>query len=142
MNVELRSDEAVLMKQALQEIRARRARLARHEATSADPIAVVGMACRFPQADTPEQYWDLLVGGVDAVGTIPLDRGDLASFYDPDPNAPGKMYTNSGPLLKNFDQFGPSFFGISPREAQFMDPQQRLLLEVSWEALENAGLAP
>src|ERR1700674_247252 len=114
MTVDMRGDDTALMKQALREIRELRALLARRDSARAEPIAVVGMACRFPQAETPEQYWDLLLRGVDTVGDMPPERGDLASFYDPDPNAPGKMYTNSGAFLKDFDQFSPEFFGISP----------------------------
>ncbi len=107
-----------------------------------EPIAVIGMACRFPGAANPEEFWEFLARGGDAVGEIPKERWDVAALYDPDPNVPGKMYTKSGAFLPDFDLFSPAFFGISPREAQFMDPQQRLLLEVSWEALENASVVP
>src|ERR1700674_2828224 len=107
-----------------------------------DPIAVIGMACRFPGGANPDEFWEFLARGGNAVSEIPQDRWDVAGLYDPDPNVPGKMYTKSGAFLPDFDHFSPAFFGISPREAQFMDPQQRLLLEVSWEALENAGIVP
>ena len=101
------------------------------------------MACRFPGgANDLDAYWQLLREGVDAITTIPPERWDVDSYYDPDPETPGKMYTRSGAFLRNVDQFDPQFFGISPREAVDLDPQQRLLLEVSWEALENAGQAP
>jgi acyl transferase domain-containing protein/acyl-CoA synthetase (AMP-forming)/AMP-acid ligase II/acyl carrier protein/SAM-dependent methyltransferase len=109
---------------------------------SSEPIAIVGMACRFPGANNPEEYWDLLHNGVDAISEVPGERWDLEKLYDAKPAAPGKMNTRWGGFLKNVDQFAADFFEISPREAMQMDPQQRLLLEVAWEALENAGLPP
>lgn len=108
----------------------------------AEPIAIVGIGCRLPQADTPEAFWELLRNGVDAVTDIPAARWDLQRYYDADPNAAGKLYVRGGAFLREIDQFDPSFFGIAPREAVSLDPQQRLLLEVSWEALEHAGIAP
>jgi acyl transferase domain-containing protein len=111
---------------------------ARHE-----PIAIVGIGCRFPGGvDTPEKYWQLLRDGVDAVGEVPRDRWDIDALYDPDPDAPGKMSTRWGGFLGPVDGFDAHFFGISPREAHRMDPQQRLLLEVAWRALEHAGISP
>jgi amino acid adenylation domain-containing protein len=108
-----------------------------------EPIAIIGMGCRFPGgADTPQAYWRLLRDGVDAITPIPDERWDVEAYYDADPDAPGKMYTRYGGFLDAVDQFDPLFFGISPREAQELDPQQRLLLEVGWEALENAGQDP
>ncbi len=110
-----------------------------------EPIALIGMGCRFPGgANSPEAFWKLLRGGVDAVGPIPESRWDVAKFYDPDRNAPGKMYVREGGFLRDeeFTGFDCGFFGIAPREAASLDPQQRLLLEVSWEALENAGQGP
>jgi acyl transferase domain-containing protein len=108
-----------------------------------EPIAIIGMGCRFPgNANDPEAFWQLLHHGVDAITEIPPQRWDINSYYDPDPNTVGKMYVRHAGLLQQVDQFDPQFFGISPREALSMDPQQRLLLEVSWEALENAGVAP
>ena len=108
-----------------------------------EPIAVIGIGCRFPGgADDPENFWRLLSDGVDAITEVPPDRWDLARYYDPDPDAPGKMNTRHGGFLAGVDRFDPHFFNISPREALSMDPQQRLLLEVSWEALEHAAQSP
>lgn len=107
-----------------------------------EPIAIIGIGCRFPGANNPEAFWQLLHNGVDAIAQVPKDRWDIDSFYNPEPGIPGKMNTRWGGFLDQVDQFEPSFFGISPREVERMDPQQRLVLEVAWEALENAGLAP
>src|SRR5260370_5034442 len=110
---------------------------------NAEPIAIVGIGCRFPGgANSPAAFWDLLRAGVDAVREVPADRWDIDAFYSPDPDAPGKMTSRYGAFLDRVDQFDPEFFGIAPREARRMDPQQRLLLEVAWEALEHASLPP
>ncbi|WP_341737261.1 SDR family NAD(P)-dependent oxidoreductase [Microcoleus sp. CAWBG640] len=109
-----------------------------------EPIAIVGMGCRFPgNADTPEAFWELLRNGVNAVTDIPSSRWDLERYYDPTP-APGKFYVRSAAFLdtNEIEQFDAEFFRMASREAANLDPQQRLLLEVSWEALENAGIAP
>jgi myxalamid-type polyketide synthase MxaB len=105
-------------------------------------VAIVGMACRFPGGASPDEFWDFLARGGDAVREIPAERWEIDAYYDPDPDAKGKMYTRCGAFIPDFDHFNAAFFGISPREAQFMDPQQRQLLEVHWEALENAGIVP
>jgi acyl transferase domain-containing protein/acyl carrier protein len=107
-----------------------------------DPIAIVAVACRFPGSSDPDDYWELLSGGVDAIREIPDDRFDVDEFYDPDPEAPGKIYSRCGGYLDGIDGFDPEFFGISPREAVGMDPQQRLMLEIAWEGLERAGYSP
>ena len=107
--------------------------------TANEPIAVIGLGCRFPGADGPDAFWRLLRDGVDAVGEVPAGRWDADAFYEAD-GGPGKMTTRWGGFLDEVDRFDPHFFGISPREAARMDPQQRLLLEVAWEALEYAGL--
>jgi 8-amino-7-oxononanoate synthase len=107
-----------------------------------EPIAIVGIGCRFPGATNPEAFWKLLQDGVDAIQEVPRSRWDVYQFYDLDLSQPGKANTRWGGFLEQLDQFDPQFFGIAPREAISMDPQQRLLLEVAWEALEDAGQIP
>ena len=136
-------DYAMLFKRSLAAIDELETRLATTQRQQREPIAIVGMACRFPgNANTPQAFWKLLQDGVDAVTEIPPERWDADLYFDPDPNAVGKTYSRSGAFVGSVDRFDAAFFGISPREAISLDPQQRLLLEVTWEALENAGIAP
>jgi amino acid adenylation domain-containing protein len=136
-------DHRTQLARSLAAIKALRSRVEDLERSRREPIAIVGLGCRFPgAADDPESYWRLLRDGVDAVGPVPADRWDAAAFYDPDPDAPGKAYVREGGFLAEVAGFDAELFGISPREAAAMDPQQRLLLEVAWEALEHAGQAP
>ncbi|HEX4914099.1 MAG TPA: type I polyketide synthase, partial [Vicinamibacterales bacterium] len=130
------------VKRALLAVEQMQAKLDAADRQRTEPIAIVGIGCRFPGARGPAAFWDLLAGGGDAVREVPGDRWDLERYFDPDPAAPGKMYTRRAGFIDGVDQFDPQFFGIAPREAVGMDPQQRLLLEVCWEALEHAGQAP
>ncbi|MDQ3761957.1 MAG: SDR family NAD(P)-dependent oxidoreductase [Actinomycetota bacterium] len=115
---------------------------AQHLASGVGPIAIIGIGCRFPGADDPERFWQLLCDGIDAVHEVPTDRWDADTFYDPNLSVPGKMNTRWGGFLDDVDSFDADFFGISAREAARMDPQQRIVLEVAWEALHDAGVAP
>jgi myxalamid-type polyketide synthase MxaD len=118
----------------------KRAILAEYLQLTPEPVAIIGMGCRFPGgANNPQTFWQLLQAGADLVTEVPPGRWDVEAFYDPDPAEPGKMYTRWGAFVDQVDGFDAGFFGISPREAVRMDPQQRLLLEVAWEALEAAG---
>lgn len=117
------------------------ARVSQATAHSLD-IAVVGMACRYPDADDYRALWRNLMAGHDSVTEVPRTRWDLDACYQPGPPAPGKIYSRWGAYLTDIDRFDPLFFGISPGEADFMDPQQRLFLEESWRAIEDAGLDP
>jgi acyl transferase domain-containing protein len=107
-----------------------------------EAIAIVGMGCRFPKANSPEAFWQLLRNGKEAITEVPGSRWDINDFYNPDPNVPGTMSTRWGGFLDRIDGFDAGFFGMSPDEVEHTDPQQRLFLEVAWEALENAGIVP
>ncbi len=132
--------KAVLLK-AVQAIDSLQSRLDALERDRNESIAIVGLSCRFPGSQDPAAFWRVLSEGVDAVKEVPEGRWDKNAYYDPDPSAPGKMHALFGGFLDQVDLFDAGFFGISGREAETMDPQQRLLLEVTWEALENAGIA-
>ena len=129
------------IKRALFEVREMRTKLERLEQARQEPIAVVGLGCRFPSASGPDAYWQLLRDGVDAISEVPASRWNIDEYYDPDPDAPGRMYVRHGGFIGDVAGFDARFFGITPREAETMDPQQRLLMEVTWEALEHAGIA-
>ena len=118
-------------------------KLDRLEKYQREPIAIVGLGCRFPGgASTPEAFWNLLQNGVDAITEVPPDRWNLDDYYDPDPETPGKMYTRYGGFIEQLQEFDAPFFEISARETISLDPQHRLLLEVAWEALEQGAQNP
>ena len=111
-----------------------------HRVYQNEPVAIIGIGCRFPGARGPAEFWNLLENAIDAIRPIPADRFDIDSVYDRTPGTAGKISVREGGFLEKIDEFDASFFGISPREALRLDPQQRLLLEVTWEALEDGGL--
>lgn len=139
----MKAEELTPLQKTIIALREARTKIEDLERQKSEPIAIVGMGCRFPGgANTPESFWELLRQGKDGITTVPPQRWDIDAYYDDDPDVPNKMYARYGGFIDDVDQFEPQFFGITPREAIAMDPQQRLLLEVSWEALENAGIAP
>ncbi len=139
-NISQTSQQNLLSQEVLQTLKEMRGRLEAVNKAKTEPIAIVGMACRFPGgANDPSTYWSLLHDGIDAITPVPPERWDVNAYYESDPEVSGKAYTREGGFINQVDRFDPLFFGISPREAVSLDPQHRLLLEVTWEALENSG---
>ncbi len=141
-NVPERIEQLPPLQRAVFALKELRSQLDALEKARTEPVAVVGIGCRFPGAAGPEAFWRLLCDGAHAVSEVPPERWDLREWYAAEPGTAGKMVTRWGGFLADLDQFDPLFFGIAPREAVSLDPQQRLLLEVAWEALEHAGIAP
>jgi acyl transferase domain-containing protein len=137
------ADRRDLLKKALQALDEMQAKVRVLERSRTEPIAIVGMGCRFPgNADSPAAYWQLLHDGVNAITEVPPGRWGRERYHAQDPELAGRLPAPGGGFLSDVESFDPGFFGISPREAVSMDPQQRLVLEVSWEALEDAGFNP
>jgi acyl transferase domain-containing protein len=141
--VPVNGQELSPVKRALLEIRQLRAQLAAVQRSTREPIAIIGAAVRLPGGVTDlETFWTLLNADDDGIEPIPFERWDADALFSPDADAAGKTTSRHGGFLTGIDQFDAAFFGISPREAESMDPQHRLLLELTWEALENAAIAP
>ncbi|MCL2929917.1 MAG: SDR family NAD(P)-dependent oxidoreductase [Trichodesmium sp. MAG_R01] len=136
-------DYKALIGNALLKIESLESQLKTVENKKKEPIAIIGMSCRFPGgANSPEAFWEILNQGVDTISQVPQDRWNLNDYYDPNPDAPGKIITPYGGFVSQVDSFDAHFFCIAPREVESLDPQQRVLLEVSWEAIERANIHP
>lgn len=137
-------DYKKLISAATSEIQKLKAQLKSFQQQQQEPIAIVGMGCRFPgNVKNPQMFWEMLRDGVDGVVEVSNERGwSMDAFYDPDPSVKGKINTRAMGMVSDVDLFDAEFFGIAPKEAERLDPQQRLLLEVTWEALEMGGIAP
>jgi acyl transferase domain-containing protein/NADPH:quinone reductase-like Zn-dependent oxidoreductase/NAD(P)-dependent dehydrogenase (short-subunit alcohol dehydrogenase family) len=137
------TDHTALLKQALRTIEQMKQKLEEARQRDRQPVAVIGIGCRFPGGvQDPESFWQLLKHGREAISEVPADRWNIDAYYDPDPSKVGKMVSRFGGFLTDIDRFDAAFFGIAPREAAMIDPQQRMLLETAWETLERAGIAP
>ncbi len=141
MDEKLRTYER-LIKQSYHKIEALEAEVNRLKQTQREPIAIIGMGCRLPGANSPEAFWQLLCDGVDAIREVPKNRWVVDAYIDENLDSADKISMRFGGFVEQLEKFDAQFFGISPREAVSLDPQQRLLLEVSWEALENAAVIP
>jgi hypothetical protein len=127
---------------ALRAIRDLRGKLDAVERRQNEPVAIVGIGCRFPGADDAASFWQLLLSGADPLGDVPADRWDIDALYSPDPQARGKTLSRQGGYIRDLDKFDAAFFGISPREAPFIDPRQRLVLTAAWHPAGSIGGKP
>ncbi len=137
-----RPDYATLLKDAYHELKRLRTEVEKTRLSNSEPLAIIGMGCRFPSANTPDEYWKLLINKGFPISEIPSSRWDMGSFLDPETQTAGSIRVALACLIDQVAEFDAPFFGISPREAKRLDPQQRLIMEVAWEALENAGYNP
>lgn len=143
MNRNATQDTQAVLAASLREIRRLREELRKRPAPAVEPVAIVGMGCRFPGgSNTPQRFWEFLARGGDGITEVPPSRWDAGRYEGEGPYAPGRIASRRGGFLSSVDTFDAQFFGVSPREAALLDPQGRLLLEVSWEALEHAGINP